>query len=156
MSEAGGIKRKVEAVVDPKTGAATGYQVLLSSLWPLLSSLWPPLSPGLLSVSQSLYPHLHSLLPLRIPLTPSLPPIQLVAKRQNTDGTLTRINANMEGGALIMAPQSQEGPPRTSGLLAANMLLTGHKGHIHTVRFNHSGTMLASGSFDKTVLQPCY
>lgn len=94
----GVIKRKVEAVVDPKTGEATKYEV--------------------------------------------------VTKKQKTDGTLVTLSAN-EAAMLKPTPS---GPARTSGLLAPNMQLSGHKGHIHTVKFNNEGTHLASGSFDKTVL----
>jgi Prp8 binding protein len=36
--------------------------------------------------------------------------------------------------------------------MAPNMLLTGHKGHIHGAKFSHEGNFIASGGFDKTVL----
>lgn len=74
----------------------------------------------------------------------------VVAKRQKTDGTLTTIDPNKEQG--ILTQGGQAGVARTSGLQAPNMQLTGHKGHIHCVKFNHTGTHIASGSFDKSVL----
>jgi len=44
------------------------------------------------------------------------------------------------------------GPPRTSNLAAPTLLLTGHEAEIHTVKFDPSGKLLASGSFDKKIL----
>ncbi len=44
-----------------------------------------------------------------------------------------------------------QGPPRTSGLLAPIMLLEGHKAEIFTVKFDPTGHSIASGSFDKKI-----
>lgn len=100
MPAAGATKRKVEAVIDRKTGAATAYKV--------------------------------------------------VTKKHKGDGTLTTVDPNSAEGRITIT--SEGGPPRSSGLMAPNMLLSGHKGHIHSIKFNHAGTSLATGSFDKTIL----
>ena len=47
---------------------------------------------------------------------------------------------------------SPQGPARTSALLAPTMLLTGHADQVFTVRFNPAGDLIATGSFDKTIL----
>jgi len=75
---------------------------------------------------------------------------EVVTKRRKADGSLVVVDANTDAGAVTIATPG--GPARTSGLLAPNMQLTGHKGHIHTAKFNHEGTHIASGSFDKQVL----
>ncbi|RPB28649.1 U5 snRNP-specific protein-like factor [Terfezia boudieri ATCC MYA-4762] len=51
-----------------------------------------------------------------------------------------------KGGALIQAV------PRTSGLQAPIMELTGHSGDIFAVRFDPTGQNIASGSMDRTVM----
>ena len=51
---------------------------------------------------------------------------------------------------LHLAPP--QGPARTSALLAPNMLLTGHADQVFTLRFNPAGDLIATGSFDKTIL----
>jgi Prp8 binding protein len=42
-------------------------------------------------------------------------------------------------------------PKRTSGLHAPTMLLSGHEGAIHSVKFDPSGKCLASASFDRQI-----
>lgn len=44
------------------------------------------------------------------------------------------------------------GPPRTSSLESPTMVLTGHEGPVHSVKFNPSGNYLASASHDKLIL----
>jgi Prp8 binding protein len=95
------LKRKIEPLIDAKTGTAKAYQI--------------------------------------------------VAKKYRSDGTLSVVDQN-DAAAQELLSQPGSGPPRTSGLLAPNVLLTGHGGHVHCCKFSHSGTFLASGSFDKTVL----
>ena len=48
-----------------------------------------------------------------------------------------------------------QGPPRTSSLQAPIMLLTGHQAAVYTLKFNPSGSTLASGSFDKDICSYC-
>lgn len=50
------------------------------------------------------------------------------------------------------SPLLPQGPARTSALLAPTMLLTGHADQVFTARFNPEGDVLATGSFDKTIL----
>lgn len=45
-----------------------------------------------------------------------------------------------------------QGPSRTSALLAPTMLLTGHADQVFTLKFNPDGDVLATGSYDKTIL----
>eukprot|EP00808_Paulinella_micropora_P008835 g29089.t1 len=52
-----------------------------------------------------------------------------------------------EDGAVVVSSSIA----RTSGLLAPNMKLVGHAGHIFAAKFNHEGTHLASGGHDRLV-----
>ena len=47
--------------------------------------------------------------------------------------------------------EEDEGPKRTSKLQAPTMLLQGHQGAIHSVKFDSSGKYLASASFDRSI-----
>ncbi|KAL6776764.1 hypothetical protein ACKKBF_B30830 [Auxenochlorella protothecoides x Auxenochlorella symbiontica] len=55
------------------------------------------------------------------------------------------------GPASSLATKPQ-GPSRTSALLAPTMLLTGHADQVFTLKFNPDGDVLATGSYDKTIL----
>ncbi|KAK1266743.1 Protein SPA1-RELATED 3 [Acorus gramineus] len=54
-------------------------------------------------------------------------------------------------GTLQLAPTGPNGRPRTSSLEAPVMLLTGHQNAIYTMKFNPSGTAIASGSHDRDI-----
>ncbi|KAF6226396.1 hypothetical protein HO133_009262 [Letharia lupina] len=76
---------------------------------------------------------------------------QMVVKRQksNTDinGKAVAVtNGGSGSGALIQAV------PRTSGLQAPIMELTGHFGEVFAVRFDPSGQYIASGSMDRSIM----
>ncbi len=43
--------------------------------------------------------------------------------------------------------------PRTSGLQAPVMELTGHSGEVFSAKFNPEGNYIASGSMDRTISQ---
>ena len=69
---------------------------------------------------------------------------QMVVSRQNgTNNQLATTNGT--NGTLI---QSQ---PRTSGLQAPVMELSGHSGEVFAARFNPEGNYIASGSMDRTI-----
>ncbi|PLN77721.1 putative U5 snRNP complex subunit [Aspergillus taichungensis] len=75
---------------------------------------------------------------------------QLVVKRKKSDGDLNTGSAVVKGssqnGALIQSV------PRTSGLDAPIMELTGHSGEVFAVRFDPSAQHIASGSMDRSIL----
>jgi len=73
----------------------------------------------------------------------------LVAARVD-DGRTTK--RQKLGSALAIASDTQQ-PPRTSGLMAPTMLLTGHGDQVFCVRFHpgDQGDVLASGSHDKKI-----
>ncbi|KAL1981711.1 hypothetical protein VTN96DRAFT_2325 [Rasamsonia emersonii] len=74
---------------------------------------------------------------------------QLVVKRQKSDSNL---NANAvtvrsaQNGALVQAI------PRTSGLAAPIMELSGHSGEVFATRFDPTAQNIASGSMDRNIL----
>lgn len=71
---------------------------------------------------------------------------QLVVKRTNRrDSTQLAIKNNAGNGALIQAQ------PRTSGLQAPVMELTGHSGEVFAAKFNPEGNYIASGSMDRSI-----
>ncbi|KAK2738908.1 hypothetical protein FQN55_009678 [Onygenales sp. PD_40] len=76
---------------------------------------------------------------------------QLV-KRQRSDSNLRDSNAvavvnnSAQNGALIQAI------PRTSGLDAPIMELTGHSGEVFATRFDPTGQYIASGSMDRSIM----
>ncbi|OJD35851.1 u5 snrnp complex [Diplodia corticola] len=74
---------------------------------------------------------------------------QLV-KRQRSDNDLGNevaiTNSSAHNGALIQAV------PRTSGLQAPIMELTGHSGEVFATRFDPTGQHIASGSMDRNIL----
>lgn len=74
---------------------------------------------------------------------------QLVVKRQNVGSSraLTRLGGP-ESSALVQAP-------RTSGLNAPVMELSGHSGEIFAAKFDPSGNLIASGSMDRTISTRC-
>ncbi|KFY57981.1 hypothetical protein V496_06277 [Pseudogymnoascus sp. VKM F-4515 (FW-2607)] len=72
---------------------------------------------------------------------------QLVVKRTNRrDSTQLAIKNNAGNGALIQAQ------PRTSGLQAPVMELTGHSGEVFAAKFNPEGNYIASGSMDRSIM----
>ncbi|KAK3682917.1 WD40-repeat-containing domain protein [Podospora appendiculata] len=73
---------------------------------------------------------------------------QLVVKRQNVGSSraLTRTDASGSSNALIQAA------PRTSGLQAPVMELSGHSGEIFAAKFDPSGNLIASGGMDRTIM----
>ncbi|OJD12652.1 hypothetical protein AJ78_06791 [Emergomyces pasteurianus Ep9510] len=76
---------------------------------------------------------------------------QLV-KRPRSDSNLGNgsaiavVNSSAQNGALIQAI------PRTSGLEAPIMELTGHSGEIFATRFDPTGQNIASGSMDRSIM----
>ncbi|KAB5539264.1 WD40-repeat-containing domain protein [Coniochaeta sp. 2T2.1] len=72
---------------------------------------------------------------------------QLV-KRQNIGQSraLTRGNGSSNSGALIQAE------PRTSGIHAPVMELSGHSGEIFSAKFDPTGNLIASGSMDRNIM----
>ncbi|KAL1963230.1 hypothetical protein VTN77DRAFT_8555 [Rasamsonia byssochlamydoides] len=74
---------------------------------------------------------------------------QLVIKRQKSDGNLNS-NAlavrSAQNGALVQAI------PRTSGLAAPIMELSGHSGEVFATRFDPTAQNIASGSMDRNIM----
>lgn len=90
---------------------------------------------------------------------------QSLVKRQNvraSDGALARINAS---SSALLQSVSRTGfgifawkthadavkAPRTSGLQAPVMELTGHSGEIFAAKFDPTGNLIASGSMDRSI-----
>ncbi|SPN99502.1 probable U5 snRNP-specific 40 kD protein (novel WD-40 repeat protein) [Cephalotrichum gorgonifer] len=75
---------------------------------------------------------------------------QQLVKRPNlgpgSSTALSRFNATGENGALIQTA------PRTSGLEAPVMQLSGHSGEIFAAKFDPTGNNIASGSMDRSIL----
>ncbi|KAJ9162050.1 WD40 repeat-like protein [Coniochaeta hoffmannii] len=73
---------------------------------------------------------------------------QLV-KRQNIGSSralTSRSNGSGSSGAVIQAE------PRTSGIQAPVMELSGHSGEIFSAKFDPTGNLIASGSFDRNIM----
>jgi Prp8 binding protein len=72
---------------------------------------------------------------------------QMVVKRPNlgNSGAAFAIADSPRNGTLIQAA------PRTSGLQAPVMELTGHTGEVFAARFNPEGNYIASGSMDRSI-----
>ncbi len=72
---------------------------------------------------------------------------QMVLPGRNNNNTAQNQVATTSGsnGALI---QSQ---PRTSGLKAPVMELSGHSGEVFAAKFNPEGNYIASGSMDRSI-----
>ncbi|KAF2232916.1 wd40 repeat-containing protein [Viridothelium virens] len=74
-----------------------------------------------------------------------------MVKRQKSDTNLggkdavVVVNGNTQNGALIQAV------PRTSGLQAPVMELSGHSGEVFAARFDPTGQHIASGSMDRNI-----
>ncbi|RMZ81143.1 hypothetical protein DV738_g2458, partial [Chaetothyriales sp. CBS 135597] len=81
-------------------------------------------------------------------------PNQALVKRQKSS---TDLRGN-ESSALTTSTRAkgseivQATVPRTSGLQAPNVELTGHNGEVFALRFERSGRFLASGSMDRSIL----
>ncbi|EEY18198.1 WD repeat-containing protein [Verticillium alfalfae VaMs.102] len=76
-------------------------------------------------------------------------PRQALVKRQNvgtSSGALARLNASANGTALVKTA------PRTSGLQAPVMELSGHSGEVFAAKFDPTGNFIASGSMDRSIL----
>jgi hypothetical protein len=72
---------------------------------------------------------------------------QMVVKRPNLGNgkAVAVVNGTVGNGALISSV------PRTSGLQAPVMELTGHSGEVFAARFNPEGNYIASGSMDRSI-----
>ncbi|KAF9882422.1 u5 snrnp complex [Colletotrichum karsti] len=73
---------------------------------------------------------------------------QMIVKRQNvgsSTGALARLNGSGSSALIQTAP-------RTSGLQAPVMELTGHSGEIFAAKFDPTGNFIASGSMDRSIL----
>jgi Prp8 binding protein len=72
---------------------------------------------------------------------------QLVVKRPNlgTGQAVAVVDGSGANGALISAG------PRTSGLQAPVIELSGHSGEVFVARFNAEGNYIASGSMDRSI-----
>ncbi|XP_039274232.2 U5 small nuclear ribonucleoprotein 40 kDa protein-like [Styela clava] len=79
----------------------------------------------------------------------------LTAKRQSQMGALVPAKKAKQELALTNSSNSgalvQKGPPRTSGLLAPIMLLTGHEGEICCAKFHPEGELLASAGYERLI-----
>ena len=75
----------------------------------------------------------------------------MVVKGKGPAGNSSQVAlSNSSNGALI---QTQ---PRTSGLRAPVMELTGHSGEVFVAKFNPEGNYIASGSMDRSIsMFPC-
>ncbi|OOF91034.1 hypothetical protein ASPCADRAFT_211634 [Aspergillus carbonarius ITEM 5010] len=75
---------------------------------------------------------------------------QLVVKRKKSDAGLNDstaiVQSSSQNGALIQAV------PRTSGLQAPIMEMTGHSAEVFAVRFDPTAQHIASGSMDRSIL----
>jgi len=72
---------------------------------------------------------------------------QSLVKRQNvqsSEGAIARLNAS--SNALVQSA------PRTSGLQAPVMQLSGHSGEIFASKFDLTGNLIASGSMDRSIM----
>jgi Prp8 binding protein len=71
---------------------------------------------------------------------------QVVVKRPNLGSSAAALTADgSRNGVLIHST------PRTSGLQAPVMELTGHTGEVFAARFNPEGNYIASGSMDRSI-----
>lgn len=71
---------------------------------------------------------------------------QMVVKRQNLGTSKAVSVVNRSGnGALVQSA------PRTSGLQAPVMELTGHSGEVFCAKFDPNGNYIASGSMDRSI-----
>jgi Prp8 binding protein len=71
---------------------------------------------------------------------------QMVVKRQNLGNSKAVSVVNGSGnGALVQSA------PRTSGLQAPVMELTGHSGEVFCAKFDPNGNYIASGSMDRSI-----
>jgi Prp8 binding protein len=72
---------------------------------------------------------------------------QMLVKRPNLGNgrAVTVTSGSAANGALITSV------PRTSGLQAPVMELTGHSGEVFVARFNPEGNYIASGSMDRSI-----
>merc|ERR1711977_182022 len=74
---------------------------------------------------------------------------QMVVKKQNLGNNskaVAVVNGSAANGALIQAV------PRTTGLQAPVMELSGHSGEVFCAKFDPNGNYIASGSMDRTIM----
>jgi len=81
------------------------------------------------------------------PASESFGSSQIVVKRPNLGSgkAVSVVNGSPANGALI------SNAPRTSGLQAPVMELSGHSGEVFVARFNREGNYIASGSMDRSI-----
>lgn len=72
---------------------------------------------------------------------------QMVVKRPNLGSSkaVSTINGSGANGSVIQSA------PRTSGLQAPVMELTGHSGEVFCAKFDPNGNYIASGSMDRSI-----
>jgi len=75
----------------------------------------------------------------------------LVIKKQKTEDVTPTPNNQLIQNIPTDAARALMHIKRTSSLQAPIMLLTGHQAEVYSVRFNHTGSLLCSSSFDKNV-----
>jgi len=78
----------------------------------------------------------------------------IVTDNNNNKGTPKKTKKNNELSIITSEGGGKEiilGTERTSKLSSPIMQLTGHKGEVYTVKFDSTGNLLASGSFDKDI-----
>lgn len=76
---------------------------------------------------------------------------QLV-KRQKSNADLPAGNSAAIKNAAHSNGALMQTVPRTSGLQAPIMELTGHSGEVFATRFDHAGHLIASGSMDRSIM----
>lgn len=81
------------------------------------------------------------------PASDSFSSSQMIVKRANLGNgkTIAAVDGLAANGALTASI------PRTSGLQAPVMELSGHSGEVFAARFNPEGNYIASGSIDRSI-----
>ena len=71
-------------------------------------------------------------------------------KRKN-ENTIIQVEPENKKQKTDLIKKEEEKIKRTSSLPHPNLLLEGHQSEVLSLKYNKSGTILASGSFDKTI-----